>query len=105
MQQAPTGAERVHSRFAADPDYSELLEMFVASIPEKVESLRGAFAQGAWRELQTLAHQLKGAGGGYGFDGLTPRAAALEQTCKAGQPEAAAEALAELAAYLGRISA
>jgi histidine phosphotransfer protein HptB len=105
MPELNADARRVYSRHAADPDYSDLLAMFAASLAEKDEAFRSAFARGDLRELQILAHQTKGAGGGYGFDGLSSRAAELEQACKAGRLEAIAAALDELIAYMGRISA
>ncbi len=38
----------------------------------------------SFSDLQTLAHQLKGAGGGYGFAQITEAAGRLEQTLKSG---------------------
>lgn len=103
MHKVETGAGPVYSRHADDPDYAELLEPFALSLPEKEQDLRRAFETGELRTVQMLAHQLKGAGGGYGFEGLTTRAAALEQACKAEDRSTVAGALEELTAYLGRI--
>lgn len=94
----------VRSDFAADPEYRELLEMFDEALPERRRCLVDAFRTGNVAELQALAHQLKGAGGGFGFPGLTEHAARLETACKAGEPARIAEELDRMLAYMQRIA-
>ena len=100
----PQSVEAVYSEFAGDPDFRELLEMFVATIPEKQTALREHFAAGRIEQLRIMAHQMKGAGGGYGFGGLSTRAAALEEACRAEEHAAIAGTLGELLAYSERVS-
>lgn len=80
-------AEPLLSRFRDDLDFRELLEEFVASAPERQGLLQAAFAEGSTQELGRLAHQLKGAGGGYGFDALSQSAAQLETACRNPEPD------------------
>jgi HPt (histidine-containing phosphotransfer) domain-containing protein len=94
----------IHSEFASDPDYRDILELFADALPERKRSLVDAFRDGNMRELGTLAHQLKGAGGGFGFPGLTAHAADLESACKTGSPDRIAAELDRLLAYLQRIA-
>ena len=55
----------------------------------------------SYSDLQTLAHQLKGAGGGYGFAQITEVAGRLEQSLKSGSSETLTkECVAELCAIL-----
>jgi CheY-like chemotaxis protein/HPt (histidine-containing phosphotransfer) domain-containing protein len=75
---APAEAEIV-SAFADDPDMQEIVERFVASLPDRLAALRADVAAGTRPSLQRLAHQLKGAAGGYGFPAITGAAAALEK--------------------------
>ncbi|HVW01151.1 MAG TPA: Hpt domain-containing protein [Planctomycetaceae bacterium] len=96
--------EAVFSEFAGDPDFRELLEMFVSTIPEKQSALREHFGAGRIEQLRVLAHQMKGAGGGYGFAGLSTRAAALEEACRTEEHTVIADALGELLAYSERVS-
>lgn len=70
------------SDFAADPDMRELVEFFVTALPERVSALRAAHAEKRLRNLQRLAHQMKGAAGGYGFPTLGAAAGTLETTLK-----------------------
>jgi HPt (histidine-containing phosphotransfer) domain-containing protein len=94
----------VYSEFANDPEYRELLELFDEAVPERQRCLIEAFRAGRIPELQTLAHQLKGAGGGFGFPGLTDRAADLEAACKQGGPDRIAAELDRMLTYLQRIA-
>jgi HPt (histidine-containing phosphotransfer) domain-containing protein len=71
------------SEFASDPEMLELVEMFVAQLPGRVEAIRKSVDQIDMAMLAQLAHQLKGAGGGYGFPSITETAGAVEKLAKA----------------------
>jgi HPt (histidine-containing phosphotransfer) domain-containing protein len=98
------GGEPVHSAFADDPDFRELLVEFAAAMPERREGLIGAYRASEYDLLRTRAHQLKGAGGGFGFPRLSEMAAALEQACVEREPVGIVEALEQVVAYLNRIT-
>lgn len=66
------------SEYANDPDMVELVEGFVARIPTRRTALWGAYESRNAVDLKRLAHQLKGAAGGFGFPILTQVAATLE---------------------------
>lgn len=68
----------LYSDLANDPDLGEIVEMFVDEMAGRVCAFREAFRTGDDQQLQTLAHQLKGAAGSYGFATLTPAACLLE---------------------------
>jgi len=95
----------IYSSLAGDPDFRELLEMFAESMEEKKVLLQETQSAGNWEEMGRHAHQLKGAGGGYGFSGLTDVASALEICCKADQvnPAELTVALNNVLSYLDRI--
>src|SRR5262245_32581733 len=94
----------VYSEFAADPDYREILELFAEALPERRQTLIDVFRSGDRPALRTLAHQLKGAGGGFGFRELTTLAAALEEACRHGQPDEVAAAVDSVLTYMLRIT-
>ncbi|MFO0974473.1 MAG: Hpt domain-containing protein [Phycisphaerae bacterium] len=71
------------STLAGDPEMADLLEMFVAELPDRVRALQAALAASDMTTLQRLAHQLKGAAGGYGFPTITDAARTLEMSVKA----------------------
>jgi signal transduction histidine kinase/CheY-like chemotaxis protein/HPt (histidine-containing phosphotransfer) domain-containing protein len=88
--------EPLASDFADDPDMIDVIRRFVTTLPERVAAMQAA--EGA--ALQRLAHQLKGAAGGYGFPAITDAAARLEKALVEGTPSR--EPLAELVALCAR---
>jgi HPt (histidine-containing phosphotransfer) domain-containing protein len=74
------------SEFADDPEMVELVELFVAGLPAQMAKLEAAGAAGDHDGLRRLAHQLKGAAGGYGFPTITDAAGSLEAVTTAGAP-------------------
>jgi CheY-like chemotaxis protein/HPt (histidine-containing phosphotransfer) domain-containing protein len=84
---AATPARSVlRSEFAEDPDLKDILVDFVRRLPEQVLRLTTLTENGSLDELRRAVHQLKGAGGGYGFPRITEVAAAAEARIKSGQP-------------------
>ena len=77
----------IRSTYEADPDMLEIVREFAHELPERIARVESLLAARSFAELQTLAHQLKGAGGGYGFPIITEVAAALERALKSGEAE------------------
>jgi HPt (histidine-containing phosphotransfer) domain-containing protein len=73
----------IRSVYEDDPDMLEIVREFAAELPDRIVDLEGRLETGDLAQLQVLAHQLKGAGGGYGFSAVTDAAAVLEQSLKA----------------------
>ena len=82
-----TTESAVYSTLGSDPDLGELVEMFVEEMPDRIAVFEAALAGGDLESLRRSAHQLKGAGGSYGFDQLTPLAEAAEFAARDGEPE------------------
>ena len=93
----------VRSSKSDDPDIGDLIEMFVDESAVRATQMQTLFARGEFEQIQRLAHQLRGAGGGYGFDGLTRLAAVLEAACEQGDPGDIADALHETVSYVIRM--
>ena len=66
------------STLRADPDMAELIQLFVDELPERVRTLQDYWSRGELSELKRVAHQLKGASGGYGFAPVGLAAGELE---------------------------
>jgi HPt (histidine-containing phosphotransfer) domain-containing protein len=77
--------EAIRSVYEDDPDMLEIVREFAAELPDRVGELERCLEAGDLAQLQTMAHQLKGAGGGYGFSPITEQAASLEHALKEGQ--------------------
>jgi len=74
--------EPIHSTLADDADMAELVSGFVERLPTQLIEIRDALHRGDQDGVRRLAHQLKGAGGSYGFDAVSESAALLEQAVK-----------------------
>lgn len=72
------------SEFAEDPDLQELVELFVSELPERVARLHTGLESNALEQVQRIAHQLKGASGGYGFPLIGDCAARVEAAVQTG---------------------
>lgn len=97
--------EPVYSSYRGEEDFQELLGEFLQSAQIRRHELQTSFLAGEIDAVRAQAHQLKGAGGGYGFEGLSALAAELENVCKFSNssPEEIAPLLDELVNYLSRI--
>jgi HPt (histidine-containing phosphotransfer) domain-containing protein len=93
----------IFSPLGADPDFADLVDLYVGEMPERVLRLQSLFAAAAWDELRRLAHQIKGAAGSYGFPQITFAAGRLEMSIVAARGEAEIEA--ELDALLALCNA
>jgi DNA-binding NarL/FixJ family response regulator len=74
------------SDFADDYEMQGLIEDFVKGLADSIERAQVAFTTDDMVVLQRVAHQLKGAAGGYGFMPITEAAAELEQAVRSRDP-------------------
>lgn len=97
MEDSPgQGSDPITSRYASDPGMSDLVGWFVGELPARIDSLRAAWDGHRLKDLERLAHQLRGAGMGYGFPAISDAAGTLERKLMelSSRPGAQAAALA-----------
>jgi len=82
-------AASLFSPLASDPDLSELVEMYVEEMPERIATIQNLLDASDWESLRRFAHQVKGAAGSYGFDPISPVAGTVEDSIREGAPEEA----------------
>lgn len=102
--QSSESSAAVRSEYADDPDFRELLEEFAAAVPERRQGLVDAHRANDQTALRMRAHQLKGAGGGFGFPQLSELAAELERACEIHDPVGTVTALEAIVGYLNRVT-
>ena len=83
-------------------DMRELVEFFVEQMPQRVRALQDSFENGALEDVRSIAHQLKGAGGSYGFPQITESARALEVQADNADIDAVRQSIDELIAICNR---
>ncbi len=80
-----------------------LIPTFIKNRHKDVQSIGEALNQGDYEIIQNLAHNMKGSGGGYGFDAISDIGAHLEQAAKDRSAEEVQKWVSELATYLERV--
>ncbi len=105
----PTGPEKepqaapIVSMFADDPDMQEIIGMFVQEMPERVEQLEQSWRASEFDLVKRVAHQLKGAGGGYGYPELGEVAGKLESSLNRLASSTQATSLDQIRAQLNEL--
>jgi HPt (histidine-containing phosphotransfer) domain-containing protein len=66
-----------------DPEMHDLVQEFIDGLPGRIADLRQAQGRLDWDVLAKLAHQLKGAGGSYGYPDLSRLGAQMEEHFRA----------------------
>jgi hypothetical protein len=95
----------ITSEFADDPDMAVLIAEFVASLSGRARAILDHIDQGAIEQARSMAHQLKGAGGGYGFPQVTDAARTVDMAIRERRiddAQVAAQALVTLCARVVR---
>ncbi len=95
----------IQSEFAGDPDMRELVEFFVDQMPDRVRALQQSLESGALEDVRSIAHQLKGAGGSYGFPQITESARMLEEQADSADIDAVRRGVDELISICNRTAA
>ena len=71
------------SKLMSKPGTAKLVERFVAGLPQRIAAIQEAAAKADWNQVKVLAHQLKGAAGGYGFAAVSQSASRIEAAVNA----------------------
>jgi signal transduction histidine kinase/CheY-like chemotaxis protein len=77
----------LRSEVGHEPKHHKLLERFISRLPERIATIQSLLDGNDLNGLRHAIHQLKGAGGGYGFPRITDRAAEAEERIKSPTPD------------------
>jgi HPt (histidine-containing phosphotransfer) domain-containing protein len=96
--------DKLRSAFADDRDMAPILSEFVDNLPSTVARLNDLLQHNDLDSLRRTVHQLKGSGGGYGFQQLTDVAGDVEHAIKAAaEAQAIADGVRKLVGLIRRI--
>ena len=84
-------------------DIQDLMPIFLEGRREDVKALVEALEKGDYDTVLVLGHNMKGAGGSYGFDLITELGRDLEQSAREQNAEKVGRLVIELSSYLERI--
>ncbi len=101
-QNSKAGLDR---RFVAhvDSDLKELIPGFLENRRQDARALVESVEQKDFEIIRVLGHDMKGSGGGYGFDAITDIGRSLEQAAKDENATEILNRAEELATYLERV--
>ena len=68
----------MQNNYFNDPEFQALIRKYLDYLVESLSSLQGNLSKRNYRYIQEFGHNLKGTGGGYGFDDLTSLGDELE---------------------------
>lgn len=77
----------IFSDFLDEPGMPKIINMFLDEIPKRIAALELFFKEDNKDEFCKMIHQLKGAGGGYGFPMITRMASGIEKKIRVPKKE------------------
>jgi len=95
----PEEAIRIH----ANPTIADLIPGFLDNRRKDAIAIKDALHKGDFELVERLGHGMKGAGGSWGFPGITDIGAALEQAASHGDASMSLKWVGELSSYLDRL--
>ena len=100
----PTDTGPIHSTLRDFPGLNSVIDQYIEGLPAEVARLQ-ALVDGANSDsLKRLLHQIKGSGGGYGFDPITDAARNAEEAFEnAAESSAVGERIDQLIAVIRRV--
>jgi hypothetical protein len=87
-----------------DPELQAIVPKYLANRAKDCASLREQAASGAFAEAKRLGHNMKGTGGGYGFEEVSRLGDLIELASVAGDAPRILSLTDELADYLSRVT-
>jgi HPt (histidine-containing phosphotransfer) domain-containing protein len=89
----------------ADHRFASRIPAYLLNCRQNGIAMGNALDRVDFETVKTLAHQMSGSGGMYGFQAITDIGAALERTAECVDTDASRKWIGELASYLDRVEA
>ena len=98
------GSAYMNEEIASDPEFQQLVQMFVESLPGQVGAIAVAVARQDWGDVALLSHNLKGVGGNYGYPEISDIAQRINSQTRNQHYDDIAALLSELQAACQQIT-
>ncbi len=95
--------QKLPIRIQASPTIADLIPGFLENRRSDVIAMQTALERGDFEIVERLGHGMRGAGGSWGFPGITDIGAALEQAASHGDASMSLKWVGELTSYLDRL--
>ncbi|MDM8551902.1 PAS domain S-box protein [Desulfobacterales bacterium HSG2] len=86
-----------------DEDLEELVPGFLENRHKDIRTMENALEKGDYDTIRGLGHSMKGAGGSYGFDGITVIGRSLEAAAKSDDADEIRRLISDLSSYLEKV--
>lgn len=86
-----------------DPDLKAIIPDFMKEVACDISAIKTALSAGDIRGVQKIGHNLKGAGGGYGFEVITRLGAEIERAAIDNAPKKINSSVDELSNYINKV--
>ena len=90
-------------RVEIDKELEDLIPTYLSNLEKNMQKIAAAAAAGNQDEVRSLGHNMKGSGGGYGFQQVSEIGKSIEEAAKAGDLDAIPAKIKELKHYLTTI--
>ncbi len=97
------GTEQEDNVVSVDPDLADLIPGFMENRQKDVEKIKKLLIDGNFKEIQRIAHSLKGSGGGYGFNEISRLGKEIEEVAKRSDKKEIERLNNKLAHYLSSV--
>ena len=86
-----------------DPDLEDIIPRFLQNRQRDIGAILDALDKNDYETIRILGHNMKGAGGGYGFEFITDVGGSIEQAAKNKDADEIEKSVKSLSAYLEQI--
>ena len=95
--------EENQNEVRVDAELQAIVPKYLANRAKDCDTIRQHVAAGAFADIKRLGHNMKGTGGGYGFEEISRLGAEIESCAMANQGDRLLELAGALADYLARV--
>lgn len=86
-----------------DSEVASIVPEFLENRKKDCLLVRSLLEAGSFKEIHTVGHKMKGAGGSYGFDVISEIGQVMEEAALTGNRDVISDSVLQLSSYLDRV--